>query len=151
MILISDLTSVASSFSTALSISALLVALVLGVLNIRNKYASGQDAQTIRSLKNSNEAYKTQAETDQLRFVAKQKEVEGIYQQNKLLVQKAEILEQHVTQAPQINKLTIQLATQHKEMMKAMAEMSKNNAKLTIEIGNIAKAMTRETTHADKR
>ncbi len=137
---LSDLTS----SGTIINIIVALVALVFGALNLRNKYSSGQDATTIKSLKNSNGAYKTQSEVDQLNITNKQKEID-------LLTQKAEILEQHVTQAPQINKLTVQLATQHKEMMSAMAEMSKNNVRLTVEIGNIAKAMTRETIHADKR
>lgn len=139
------------NFSVVTSVTAVLVVLVLGVLNVRNKYSSGKDAETIRSLKNSNEAYETQAKTDALRLKAKETEFTAIYEQNKLLVQKSEILEQHVTQAPQINQLALDLAKQHKQMMDSLAKMSDNIGKLAKEIGNIAKAITRETTHADER
>lgn len=136
-------TAITSSDSIVLVIAG-VTSLVLGALNVRNRYSSGQDAQTIKSLKESISTFSIRRESDQLIIDSKIKEVD-------LLKQKAEVLESHVTQAPQINKLTIQLATQHKEMMTAMAEMSKNNATLAVEIGNIAKAMTKETLHADKR
>lgn len=131
------------NFSVATSVTAILVVLVLGVLNVRNKYSSGKDAETIRSLKNSLEAYETQAKADGLRLKAKETELSGLYEQNKLLVQKAEILEKHVTQAPQINDLAVQLATQHKELMIAFGRQSDNIGKMAKELGNVAKAVVK--------
>lgn len=127
-----------TSFSTLITVVIGLTTLVLGAISVRNRYASSQDAQTIKSLKNSNDAYKTQAETDKLALDGKQRE-------NELLTQKAEILEQHVTQAPQINDLAVQLATQHKELMEAFTVQSSNIGQMAKELGNVAKAVVKST------
>lgn len=127
-----------TSVGTIVAIVIGLVTLVLGAINVRNKYASSQDAQTITSLQKSNAAYKTQSETDQLSLDGKQRE-------NELLAQKAEILEKHVTQAPQINDLAVQLATQHKELMEAFTIQSSNIGQMAKELGNVAKAVVKST------
>lgn len=124
--------------SNLFSIIVLLVALVLGALNVRNKYASGQDNQTINSLKNSNSAFETENKVLKNTITSKNTETS-------LLAQKAEILEKHVTQAPQINELAVQLATQHKELMEAFSSQSENMGKMAKELGNVAKAIIKES------
>jgi hypothetical protein len=115
-----------------------MVVLILGALNIRNKYSSAQDGQTIRSLKDSNSAFETENKVLKTTIESNAKEAA-------LLAQKAEILEQHVTQAPQINELAVQLATQHKELMEAFTTQSSNIGKMAKELGNVAKAVVKST------
>lgn len=144
MIYFATLNSVVNSFSTFLSLTLLAVTLVLGALSIRNKYSSGQDSQTIESLKNSISAFETERKAHQMQSDSKKREMEAIYEQNRLLVQKADTLENQVTQAPQINELAVQLATQHKEMMKISKDTMQAIQGMTQELGNVAKAVVKE-------
>lgn len=114
-------------FGTMLNIILLLAMGVLGALNVRNKYEKGKDNQTLKTLKESNEAFATRREADKIVIDAREAEI-------LLLKQKAEVLEKHVTQAPDINKLATQMIKQHKQIMGAMGAM-------TAELGNVAKAI----------
>lgn len=118
-------------FGTMLNIILLLATGVLGALNVRNKYEKGKDDETLKTLKESNEAFATRRQADKIVIDAKDAEI-------KLLHQKAEVLEKHVTQAPDINKLATQMVRQHKEIMGAMGAM-------TMELGNVAKALSKDS------
>lgn len=130
--------TVLTDFNVVLSVLAVGVVVVLGALNVRNRYITSKDAETIRSLKDSNDAFETQHKADQITLEIKDKENKALTDQNTLLAQKADILEKHVTQAPQINDLAVQLATQHKELMTAFSKQTK-------ELGNIAKAVLKDS------
>lgn len=143
MMYFADFHTLVTSSSTIITVVVLLVALVLGAMNVRNKYASGQDSQTIKSLKNSNDAFKVQAEADSLVITGKLKELSAKETENKLLSQQNEVYVNTITQAPQINELAVQLATQHKEMMEAFSHQSDNIGKMARELGNVAKAVVK--------
>lgn len=136
-----DLANVTSNFTAIFSIVATLAAIVLGFLSAKQKV-------TVVSLEESNKAYQTLRETDLLMAEAKKKEFDTIIEARNteigLLKQKSQVLEEQVTQAPSINELAVQLATQHKEMLTALGNMTK-------ELGNVARAVSKETIHADKR
>lgn len=97
-----------------------LTATVFGTLYGKNK-------ATIASLSDSNKAYEELVKARELQHQENQKRI-------LVLEQKSEILENQVTQAPQINQLTLQLATQHKEIMQSFSTMTR-------ELGNVAKAI----------
>lgn len=125
-----DATAVVGNFSSVLNIILLITAVSLGALNIRNKYEKGKDAETLKTLKESNDAFATRREADKIVLDARDAEI-------LVLHQKAEVLEKHVTQAPDITKLIVQLSKQHKE---AMTEIGK----VAVELGNVAKAISKE-------
>lgn len=127
--------SALTSINTIILFVVALIALVLGALNVRNKYASGQDSQTIKSLKESNATFATRRESDQL-------VIDSLQREKSAQEEKAKVLENQVTQAPDINKLILQLGKQHKEMMSAMSNM-------TEQLGNVAKAVVKDS-HASK-
>lgn len=132
-----DLTSVLGNFSNLASVATLLAAVVLGLLNAKTRI-------TIASLKESNAAYTELATAKDLQYRNSIVALSGKDKEIALWTQKCETLENLTTQAPSINELAVQLAKQHKEMMRAMSNM-------TIELGNVAKAVLKETNHADKR
>lgn len=127
--IIADAHTVLTNFNLIFGIVATLAAVVLGFLSAKNKI-------TIISLEESNKAYAALHETDKL-------QLESYKQQLDLSIQKSEVLENQVTQAPSISKLALQLGTQHKEMMTAMNGM-------TQELGNVAKAVSGKTRNAGK-
>lgn len=119
-----------TTFSTSLNIILVIATVALGALNIRNKYEKDKDSETLNTLKESNSAFATRREADKIIIEARDAEI-------RVLNSKAEVLEKHVTQAPQINELTIQLATQHKEILVQFSRMTR-------ELGNVAKAISRD-------
>lgn len=98
--------------------------IVLGLLAARNKVI-------ISSLKESNSAYEELIKARDLQHSENQKRIIT-------LEQKSKVLEDQVTQAPQINELILQLATQHKEIMQSFTSMTK-------ELSNVATAITINT------
>lgn len=129
------LSSVTNNFTTVFGIVATLAAIVLGFFGAKQKVSLLSAEQEARILTGLNSTQNLQ--------------ITSLSDQNKLLTQKAEILEQHVTQAPQINELAVQLATQHKDMMRAFSkgfsEQSANMNSIATELGNIAKAVIKES------
>lgn len=128
--------NVVNDLSLGITAFASVAAIVLGfyAANIRLKVAKRDN--TLTATEESNAAYKSLHETDQLQIEAKDKEII-------VLRQKAEILEKHVTQGPDIAKLTMQIGEQHKEIMSGMSKM-------THELGNVAKALSKEVSNASK-
>lgn len=120
-----------TTFSTSLNIILVITTVALGALNIRNKYEKGKDVETLKTLKESNDAFATRREADKIIIDARDAEI-------RVLKSKSEVLEKHVTQAPEINQLTIQLATQHKEILSQFTKMTK-------ELGNVAKAISKDS------
>lgn len=137
MIYIADAHNLLTDFDSGLAIVSSVVILVLGVINIRNRWEKGKDADTIRTLQNSNSALLTQQQVDASTVTNQDKEIA-------VLKQTAQVLQDMKTQAPDINRLIIQLSEQHKEMMSAMSKVMDSNGKMTKEIGNIAKALSKE-------
>lgn len=119
-----------TDFNVLFSIVATLSAVVLGFLSAKNKI-------TIVALEESNKAYASLHETDKLTLDANKDQI-------KILNQKANILENHITQAPDINELAVQLATQHKEMMNINKETMKAIQGMTKELSNVAKAVVND-------
>lgn len=113
-----------------------LVAVVFGALYGRNKAELDRKDRTIKSYADANAGLEEVIKTRDLQHDENQKRI-------LVLEQKANILENQVTQAPSINKLALQMGTQHKEMMTQLS-------KLTKELGGIAKAMVRERQDADQ-
>lgn len=130
MIYFAALPAAVSNFNLVFGGVASLAAVVLGFLSAKQKVtlvAAEDSATTLRGLNG-----------DQKLMIESQKE------QISLLQQKSTILEKHVTQAPSINELAVQLATQHKEMMTAMAAMTESNNRTAKEMGNVAKAVLKD-------
>lgn len=112
-----------SQVSVIATFIAGLVALVLGFLSARQKV-------TIVTLNESNDAYKELLNTADLLHKKDIALLEAKDNENKALQQKCEVLENQVTQAPEIHKLAIQLATQHKQTLIEMSKMTKNLGEL---------------------
>ena len=125
-----DLAGALTNFSVLASVIATLSAIVLGILSAKNKI-------TTVALRESNDAYKSLHETDKL-------QIQVYNEENKSLKARVKALEEIKTQAPSINKLTLQLAEQHKDMISAMASM-------TQELGNVARAVMAKEDHDGKR
>lgn len=127
--------SALTNFNLVFGVVATLSAIVLGFFGAKQKISLVSAEQEARILRGLNTTQDLQNKS--------------LINQNKLLVQKAEVLEKHVTQAPQINDLAVQLATQHKDMMKAFSkgfsEQSANMNSIATELGNIAKAVIKES------
>lgn len=132
-----DSSAIVSNFSSTLNILLLITTLTMGALNIRNKYEKGNDADAIKNLKDSNEAFATRRQADQIVLDAKDAEI-------KLLHQKAEILESHVTQAPDITKLIEQLSKQHKETTASNRSIIEGLGNVAKELGALAQTMNKE-------
>lgn len=125
-----DLANVTSNATLIFGVVAAMTAVVLGFFSAKQKVSVVSLEESERALKALNETLRLQ--------------VDSYTKENILLRQKASVLENEITQAPQINELALQLGTQHKEMMQAMAVMSNGNSKMTKEIGNIAKALSKD-------
>jgi len=118
-----DLTAVFTSFNSVFTIVAGLSAAIFGFFAARSKI-------NIVSLEDSNRILREANQDKDLKITS-------LTAENKSLKRNNEALENIKTQAPQINDLAVQLATQHKAMMKAFAEMTK-------EIGNLAKIISKD-------
>lgn len=125
-------TTVANSLGGIVGALGIVVAAVFGTLYGLKRAEKDKDNSTISTYKEYGDsrdklllAKNEELNEARLKHVENQKWIE-------LLEQKANILENQVTQAPSINKLISQLSSQHKEQMDAMQKM-------TQELGNIAK------------
>lgn len=133
-----DANAIISSFSSLLNVILLVTAVSLGALNIRNKYEKGKDSETVQTLKDSNDAFATRREADKIVIAARDAEI-------LVLKQKAEILESHVTQAPDITKLMTQLTKQHKETTESNRHIIEGLGQVAQELGGLAKAMNKDS------
>lgn len=133
-----DSSAIVSNFSSTLNVLLLITTLAMGALNIRNKYEKGNDAEAIQNLKDSNDAFATRRQADQLVIEARDKEIA-------LLKQKAEVLESHVTQAPDITKLIDQLTKQHKETSESNRSIIEGLGNVAKELGKLAKAISKDS------
>ena len=102
-----------------------LTAVVFGALYGRNKDELERKDRTIKSYSDANSGLEELLRTRNLQHEENQKRIIA-------LEQKANILENQVTQAPSITKLAVQMGNQHKEMMTQLGSLTK-------ELGNIAK------------
>lgn len=132
-----DSAAIASNFSTILNIILSFAALSLGALSIRNRYEKGNDAEAIQNLKDSNSAFATRRQADQIVIEARDAEILLLKQQN-------EVYKNTVTQAPDITKLIKSLATQHKENALSNKSIIEGLGNVAKELGRLAKSMNKE-------
>lgn len=105
------------------TVVSVLVAIIFGSLFGRSK-------GTIDSLEKSNSAYKELADARDMQHAEDQKRI-------LLLESKANILENQVTQAPNINKLIVTQGKQHAEMMSELSKIAQA-------LGEVAKSIVKK-------
>lgn len=104
-----------------------LGAVVFGLLSARSSV-------TIKSLENTCGAFESEIKSKQLTIDTKNA---TIHEKDLLiheLQQKSEVLQNIVTQAPDISKLAIQIGKQHKESQRSMQSMIQELSKITVAI-----------------
>lgn len=116
-----------------------IVAIIFGALGARNK-------ATVSELKESNAAkdellatVKLQLDNAKSVIIEKDKALE-------ISEQKARVLEDQVTQAPSINRLAMDISTQHKQTTGALTKLAGAQGKTATELGKLTKVLSDKLT-----
>src|SRR4051794_9333970 len=124
-----NLANFAGTVTSLLGIGGALAAIVFGLLAARNQV-------TIKSLEGTVGALQGEVKAKDLAIATRNGTIEEKEKQIELLTQKAQVLENITTQAPEITQLVVVITKQHKESQKSMANM-------TEKLGDIAAALGR--------
>jgi methylthioribose-1-phosphate isomerase len=131
------------NFAAAYGVAVTLTAMILGAKSARDVNAKKQYEDAMRNLKESNDAYVELLQARDLQHQADTKQHESNVERIRSLEQTVKVLDDRVTQAPDITKLAVQLGRQHSEMMKATKASQNQMGKMAKELGNIAKAIVK--------
>lgn len=140
-----------NNFSTAISVLVATVLFVGGTYTIRLRLIAAKKESEVdekenayRALEESNKAMVQLHYTDQLQLTQKDKEIGLLKKTNETLQFNNTSLENIKTQAPSIIALMENTSKQHQEIMGAFAKMTR-------ELGNVAKALTKKERNHGKK
>lgn len=133
---VASIGDITSAIGSLFGIGGALAAVVFGLLAARNKV-------TIQSLENTVGALQSEVSAKDLVINTRNDTINEKDKQIILLSQKSDVLQNVVTQAPEISRLALQIGKQHKESQQALTLM-------TEKLGDIATALGAAEMHRRK-
>lgn len=124
-----NISNLAGSFSSYLSVVATLTALVFAAFGAKTKL-------NVAALEESNQILRDNSGDKDIKITALSTENTSLKQTNQALTDLK-------TQAQPIAKLITQNGKQHQDVMVALAAVIESNGKMATEIGNVAKALNK--------